>query len=155
MFKRTLKRIRKKSFYKNKKSKQRKSRKSRKILRKNKYVKKQKAGGEWLTYGNVDRNDICQICNQKFYDTPDKAIYKTNCNHLFHNSCLNNLCEENNGDLTCPTCHQDNIDCMSIWAFEKQALGNPNANRPAGVEDDEVFEVYNKETGVPQTKKRS
>ena len=132
-----------------KKTRQNKTKYSRKNSRK---IQK---GGRFLTYGDVDRNDICGVCNIKFYDTPDKAIYKTNCNHLFHNDCLNKLCEENNGELMCPTCQQDNIDCMSIWAFKNKRLGNPNGERPVGLESDEIFEVYNEETGVPKNKKRS
>ena len=136
-----------------KKTRQNKIKYSRKKSRK--YSRKIQKGGRFLTYGDVDRNDICGICNIKFYDTPDKAIYKTNCNHLFHNDCLNKLCEENNGELMCPTCQQDNIDCMSIWAFKNKRLGNINGERPDGLESDEIFEVYNEETGVPKNKKRS
>ena len=118
-----------------------------------KYIKKQKGGRPWVTYADADRNDICVLCNNKFYDTPEKAIYKTNCDHLFHNDCLNKLCEENNGDLMCPTCHQDNIDCMDIWAFKNKRLGNPNGERPPGLADDAIFEIYNETTGVAKNKK--
>ena len=140
-------------------NKLRKIKKSRKYIKikksktLRKYIKKQK-GGRWVSYSDVDRNDICRLCNKKFYDTPDKAIYITNCDHLFHNNCLNKLCEENNGELTCPTCHQDEINCMGIWAFEKKRLGTPGAARPPGVEEDEIFEIYSGETGVPQSKKK-
>ena len=68
-------------------------------------------------------DDICPICHENYGTT--KGIYKTECNHIFHNDCLNEYCELKRGKITCPICRSDVGDaCMAVWAFKEKALGD-------------------------------
>jgi hypothetical protein len=87
----------------------------------------------WLEPSEYNPTDICSICHDDF--GTQQAIYKTPCNHIFHNNCLNDYCE-NAGSifaseddeqmfmLPCPMCRA-NLDenvCNDVWAFEEHAL---------------------------------
>jgi len=106
----------------------RKSRKSRKsIIRRN---KKYVGGGEWIDNDTLPKEDICPICHEEFSKTPEQAVYKTDCGHVFHNNCLNNMClsnEKNNSNQVCPICRADlntekSDQCTDVWAFANEAL---------------------------------
>jgi len=92
--------------------------------------KKYKGGGTWVDNDTLPEKDVCPICHEEFSKTPRQAIYKTDCGHLFHNNCLNEVCETNersNAQPTCPICrrdlYSDNSDqCTDVWAFANKTL---------------------------------
>lgn len=79
----------------------------------------------WIDTTQYDPMDICPICQLKY--GKKKAVYKTECNHVFHNDCLNDYCESQGGIIRCPIC-RTNLDyvCMDVWAFKEHALGENN-----------------------------
>jgi len=95
----------------------------------------------WLNPSQYDQNDICPICHENYGTT--QAIYKTQCNHIFHNDCLNGYCEINEGEIACPVCRSDlEYACMDVWAFKDKALGNPRSE-PLFNGDQHVLAIYN------------
>jgi len=74
----------------------------------------------WLDTNQYNPNDICPICHDIYGTT--QAIYKTKCNHTFHNNCLNEYCETYNGEVVCPVCRSDiEYGCMDVWSFKEKA----------------------------------
>jgi hypothetical protein len=131
--KNSKKRKNKKRKSKKRKSKKRKSNKNNKTKRnKRKYKRKRtfRGGGTWIDNEKIPEEDICPICHEEFSKTPEQAVYKTDCGHLFHNNCLNRVCEtseKNSITPTCPLCREDlnneNSDqCTDVWAFANKAL---------------------------------
>jgi len=81
----------------------------------------------WVDPSQYDAAEGCPICSEDY--GIEKAIYKTPCNHLFHNNCLEEYCESQRGNITCPMCRQDVGDaCTDVWAFKTKTLGNPHGN---------------------------
>ena len=130
-----------------------KKRKTRrfKITNKNKHkktIKKQNAGGDWLNSkdSKLIENDTCPICLEKFADTPDKAIYKTDCGHIFHNDCILEICEQKNGDAKCPICRKPlENDCNDVYAFKEKVLGRMEKPDEPYFEDSEIQNIYEKQ----------
>jgi hypothetical protein len=117
------------------KSKKTHSRKSRKPFR---------GGGNWINYTDniVEHQPTCPICTESFGDNPDKAIYITDCKHLFHNDCLFELCEHNQNSV-CPICRAElDMTCMDVWAFKKKALGRMDGKHLFNG-NDEILNIYN------------
>jgi hypothetical protein len=74
----------------------------------------------WLGVNQYNPDDICSICHENYGTS--QAIYKTPCNHVFHNNCLNQYCEMYEGNIVCPICRSDLGDsCMDVWAFKEMA----------------------------------
>jgi|688.fasta_scaffold439057_2 hypothetical protein len=98
----------------------------------------------WIDTNEYDENDVCTICHENYGTT--QAIYKTICNHKFHNNCLNDYCEHKNGDILCPVCRAD-IDyaCMDVWAFKNKALGN-TSGAPLFNGNEHITSIYNNQT---------
>jgi len=132
----TRKRNSKKRKSKKRKSKKRKSNKNNKTKtkrNKRRYKRKRtfRGGGEWIDNETIPEDDICSSCNKEFSKTPEQAVYKTDCGHLFHNNCLNKICiksEHNGVTPKCPICseelYNENSDqCTDVWAFANKALG--------------------------------
>jgi hypothetical protein len=87
-----------------------------------------------------DPDDICPICHDNYGTT--KGIYKTECNHIFHNDCLNEYCELKHGEISCPICRGDVGDaCMAVWAFKEKALGNPMSG-PLFNGNQHILDIY-------------
>jgi hypothetical protein len=95
--------------------------------------KKYSGGGRWIDLDNdntFNADDECPICLQRFSDTPDLAIYKTDCNHIFHNNCLNRTCfiaGRAGNDPVCPYCRtdletEDSMQCRDVYAFRNKRL---------------------------------
>ena len=91
------------------------------------------SSGKWVSLTQYNPDEICSICQEPL--GTQQAIYKTPCNHLFHNNCLNQYCEmEGRMDpqtgtftLSCPLC-RSNLDeniCNDVWAFREKVLGTP------------------------------
>ena len=106
-----------------------KSGSKKKFKKRNNSKKKSKRGGGkvWKTYKEVDSDEVCPICLEKYVDTPTQAIYKTWCGHLFHNDCLHSYCELNEEGTQCPICKRHIQDdkhqnCMDVWAFKTKSL---------------------------------
>ena len=81
--------------------------------------------GKWLAPNEYNPNDLCPICQEPLGTT--HAIYKTPCGHIFHNNCLDNLCEVENGEPRCPVCRRQlgNEMCLDVYCFKDGCLG-PN-----------------------------
>ena len=133
--------LKKKVLVNHKRKSNKKRRHGRKTTKRNKHVKKfrtmrnkkyMRGGGNWIDGDTLPEDEICSICLQKFSETPEQAVYKTNCGHVFHNNCLNNTCVSNEKagrDLVCPLCRKelqtdDGEQCMDVWAFANKALGS-------------------------------
>ena len=73
---------------------------------------------------------MCPICFDDFSETPDQAVYKTDCGHVFHNNCLNKYCTKNErrgNPQICPMCRKDlntkkSDQCTDVWTFKNKAL---------------------------------
>jgi hypothetical protein len=135
-----------KTFRKSKKN----IRRSTKTLRKSKrrFSKKSKkqfrGGGDWINYtDNIVKNQpTCPICTESFSNNPNKAIYITDCKHLFHNDCLFELCEHNENSV-CPICRAElDMTCMDVWAFKKKALGRIDGKHLFN-DDNKILNIYN------------
>ena len=64
----------------------------------------------WFLSSEVDAGEICPLCLEKFTDSPSKVVYKTSCNHLFHNNCLNDFCKDCKQKYKqpfCPLCRNE------------------------------------------------
>ena len=101
------------------------AKKTRRIAKKTRRIaKKYFGGGDWIPNTNINNNDRCGICNLLFVDTPELAIYQTDCGHLFHNNCLFNKCQDNRNTWICPICNEliSENDCMDVWAFKTKSM---------------------------------
>lgn len=97
----------------------------------------------WIDPSQYDANDICPICHDNYGTT--QAIFKTKCNHIFHNDCLNGYCETYNGEVLCPVCRSDiEYACTDVWAFKEKALGNQNGD-PLFNGNQHILSIYNNE----------
>ena len=81
--------------------------------------------GSWLSPNQYTPNDECAICLQSLGTT--QAIFKTPCNHIFHNDCLVTLCDTENGEPRCPICRRElgYEMCLDVDCFKNACLG-PN-----------------------------
>ncbi len=120
-----------------------KSRKNPKKLRQNtkkprKSQKKYYGGGDWIPNNNINYNEHCVICDELFRDTPNLAIYKSDCGHLFHNNCLNARCESNLNNWRCPICGEpiSEDQCMDVWAFKNKSMNESDFN------DNQIRGIY-------------
>lgn len=99
--------------------------------------KKYSGGGTWIDSNTLPYDEDCAICYKNFSDTPELAVYKTDCGHVFHNNCLNNSCiaaETAGRDLNCPICRADlqtekSHQCTDIWAFANKLLHKKSEER--------------------------
>jgi hypothetical protein len=93
--------------------------------------RKYKGGGKWLNQHNpgVLENTLCPICYAEFKDTPEQAIYQTQCGHIFHNDCILAVC--NLMQWNCPICRRplSEGDCTDVYAFKEKVIGD-NFNDP-------------------------
>jgi len=105
----------------------------------------------WLDKDEYTPDDLCTICHDTYGTS--QAIYKTNCNHNFHNNCLNEYCETYSGEVVCPVCRSDiEYGCMDVWAFKEKALGNPRGE-PLFNGNEHVTAIYNEQL-APQGGRR-
>ena len=105
----------------------------------------------WLDPSQYDSNDECPICYEVYGTT--KGIYKTECNHIFHNDCLNGYCEHSNGNIVCPICRYDIEDaCNDVWAFKNHALGN-SSGKPMFNGNQHIQHIYKKNAVTSKGKK--
>jgi len=122
----------KKSKKKLKKQKTKKitNRKTKRNKRKYKRKRTFRGGGKWLTDDDDLPETMCPICFDDFSETPDQAVYKTDCGHVFHNNCLNKYCTKNErrgNPQICPMCRKDlytdkSDQCTDVWAFANKRL---------------------------------
>lgn len=138
--------------------KQKYSRKSKKSLklkkRNNKHkkrtLKKKYRGGVpgyWVKPSEdiITENPTCPICLGEFRETPNKAIYETECGHIFHNNCLIPYCDRHNGEPNCPICRKkiEWYECTNVDAFKTKALGSPDkAEGEPYFDDAELQNIY-------------
>lgn len=103
----------------------------------------------WVGVEDYDSNDICPICHENYGTI--QAIFKTPCNHLFHNNCLNDYCETYQGNVVCPVCRSDlNYSCTDVWAFKEQALMD-SENRPLPFQENEhILNIYRNQNQISQ-----
>lgn len=124
----------------NKKSlSKKKGKRTRKNTRKVRKSYKKRGGGEkWKTSDEItDKRDVCPICLVEFSETPNKAIYKTDCNHLMHNDCLSEYCEIKEDVAECPICRASLGDqCNDVSEFKDKNLGTPGEKGELILPDD-------------------
>jgi hypothetical protein len=156
---------RKKHIKKNTKKRRRLNRKTNKKLRRtNKKLRKTRRkiyfggnGATWLVSSELedkDKDEKCSICLDEFKTTPNKVIYKTVCGHLYHNDCLEELCEKKNREYLdtrnreklprCPMCREfldiDDGECQCIDVeFFKAKLLHPTTENNLS---EEVRKLY-------------
>jgi hypothetical protein len=114
-------------------------------------------GPDWLNSSQIeDSNEICPICCFEFSKTPNQAIYKTACGHLFHNNCLAGVCEYKYKDYldtnrsnekipVCPICRRildtdEYFQCMDVIAFKDKLFDEQSINKY--LTDINVREIY-------------
>jgi hypothetical protein len=141
MFTKRRRQYKKKHITNRKRKTQKRKRNGRKMTKRNKHSrkfrtrrnKKYSGGGNWIDVDNDDTfnaDDECPICLNRFSDTPELAIYKTDCGHIFHNNCLNRTCfiaERAGNDPVCPYCRtdletEDSMQCTDVYAFRNKTL---------------------------------
>ena len=134
-------------------SKKRKTRKFRiQKPKKSKHHKTKKyiGGGEWINSRDeaVTENVSCPICLENFIDTPNQAIYKSDCGHIFHNNCMLRVCDSNEENPLCPLCRKPLADdCNDVYAFKEKVLGRINAAEGEPYfEDEEIQNIYENQT---------
>lgn len=150
---------RKKYLKKNTKKRRRLNRKTNKKLKKTKRNKIYFGGngGTWLVSSQLeDKDAVCPICHEKFSDTPEKAIYKTVCGHLFHNNCLAQVCEHKYQEYldthiqtnlpVCPMCRElldkdRNYQCMDVAGFKDKLFDDATINKYLSKEVKEIYEA--------------
>ena len=127
--------------------KKRKTNKKYKLTKKTRHSRRKvKGGGKWTNVKTLPGDDICPICLNKFSETPNNAVYTTNCGHHIHNDCLEEVCKQKGEESPCPICRTPlSMDCMDVWAFKNKALGNPNKPDDAPLDDDEINKIYNEQ----------
>lgn len=100
----------------------------------------------WLNPTQYAPDDICAFCKSELGIT--EAIYKTPCNHTFHNDCFAEFCEMHNGDISCPVCNInlggdfDYYPCMETLGFKERILGR--ADGSPLFTDKHVLAIYNR-----------
>ena len=104
-------------------------------------------GGEWLNSKDPELivQEVCPICLEKFNETPNKAIYKSDCGHIFHNDCLVKVCEGTDMEkMNCPLCRKPlEDDCNDVYAFREKVLGRQYAPEGAPYfSDPEIQNIY-------------
>lgn len=106
----------------------------------------------WVDVAEYNKDDLCPICHEIY--GIEHAIFKTPCNHMFHNNCLDQYCETYEGNVQCPVC-RSNIgnSCMSVWAFKTKSLGNPDG-KPL-FDSEHIYKIYNSQRGGVSKKRRS
>lgn len=90
----------------------------------------------WLDPTQYNPKDVCSLCLNKF--GVKKAVYKTQCNHVFHNNCLDDYCEHHYGNIKCPICRKTISDCERFWAFRNKTLREQVFNG-----NQHVISIYN------------
>ncbi len=101
----------------------------------------------WIAPPEYNPEDICPICHERYGITT--GIYKTECNHIFHNNCLNEWCERTT-DTECPICRKKlEYSCTDVWAFKEGAMENSD-DRPLFDGNRHILDIYNNGNKLPQ-----
>jgi len=97
----------------------------------------------WVDDTEYTPSEICTLCDKPYGSS--QAIFKTPCNHLFHNNCLNKYCEEYKNN-ECPVCGKDiGYSCTDVMAFKDKVLGNDKG--PLFEGNDKILKIYNDQEG--------
>lgn len=133
---------------KSRKTSRKSSRKSRKTARKStKKIRKstrQKGGREegWSRSSEFPADEVCSICLEKLSTQP--VVYTTECEHTFHNNCLNDSCDHR---VTCPYCRRNiENDCNSVYAFKEHVLGRAESPNTPYFVDKVIRDFYDSQT---------
>lgn len=143
--KKTKKNLRSRRFRKRKSAKSKKHNK--------KYI-----GGDyeynWLVFSDLndeDKDNVCSICTGKFSDTQEQVLYKTDCNHIFHNNCLVDVClhkyndfQEHNLFALCPICRAEldagtSFQCLYITGFKENKLHNKTIQKDCSPKAKKIY----------------
>lgn len=107
----------------------------------------------WINPSEYDPNEICALCQEEYGITT--GIYKTDCNHIFHNDCLNDYCKHENGEIKCPLCRSDIEDaCNDVWSFKNYLLGSASG-KPLFNGNQHIQDIYNKNNPSSSAGKRN
>ena len=105
----------------------------------------------WIGPDEYNQEEQCSICLEKYGVA--KAIYRTTCNHIFHNDCLDDYCEIKQGIIECPMCRTNVGElCNNVSAFKSKSLGSPTKGEPTFNENQHVLNIYNRLNGGKRRK---
>jgi hypothetical protein len=98
----------------------------------------------WVDDTEYDPLKLCTLCDKPYGSS--QAIFKTPCDHLFHNNCLNEYCEKNNNNI-CPVCGKDiGYSCTDVYAFKEKLLGDDKGN-PLFEGNEKILNIYEGQEG--------
>jgi len=106
-------------------------------------------GGNWVNSKDdvVVEDAMCPICHENFAETPNQAIYKSDCGHVFHNDCMLQVCQLPLDKRICPMCRKPlEDDCSDVYAFKNKALVDPDNEEAPYFEDIEIQNIYENQT---------
>jgi hypothetical protein len=99
----------------------------------------------WVDDTEYDPSETCPICLHEYGTS--QAIFKTRCNHVFHNNCLNEYCDTHRGNIKCPICRSDiGYACTDVWTFKEKLLGNPDGS-PLFNGNEHILNIYEGQEG--------
>lgn len=128
----------------------------RKSVKSNKHNKKYIGGNviNWFTFDELDdkdKNEKCPICYLEFSETQEQVLYKTDCNHIFHNDCLVDFClykykyiNEHGTKPECPSCRavldtDKSLQCLYVTMFKEKKLSSETIDANCSVKAKEIY----------------
>lgn len=99
--------------------------------------------GKWLKTYEYDPKQGCPVCKKRL--ETEEAVYQAPCDHIFHNKCLNDQCDEEGDKTLCPVCHDKlGYSCMDVYAFENEGL---DENSALFTTNEDLYKKYKKKNG--------
>lgn len=108
----------------------------------------------WLDPSQYNPNDECPICYDEYGTT--QGVYMTECNHIFHNDCLYDLCKLSaTGLINCPLCRTElSTDCDDVYGF-KHGILESSTGEPLFNGNKYILDIYNENNRASKGGKRN